>query len=59
MVEFGDWRSFAALFAEWDDRWEVVEQVATGCLVHDDPAVLEAADFDPLIALAAAKVKPK
>jgi hypothetical protein len=56
LAEFSDWRSLARAFAEWNEDWDVVEQVATGVLAHDAPAVLEGADYIPLIAVAAAKV---
>lgn len=56
LAEFGDWRSLAAILAEGDEAWEVVEQVAQSLLAHDAPAVLKAADYSPLIAAAARKV---
>jgi hypothetical protein len=36
--EFDDWRSFAAIFAEFDEDWEIVEHVA-----ENDPVVRTAA----------------
>ncbi|MBM6583839.1 hypothetical protein ILT44_26930 [Microvirga sp. BT689] len=51
-AEFHDWRSFAAMYAEWDERWELVEQVATGTLNQDAPEVLKAAEECFLLAAA-------
>jgi hypothetical protein len=56
--EFTDWRSFAKLFQDVNEDWQVVEQVAAGLLASDAPAILEAADYIPLIAVAARKVVP-
>jgi hypothetical protein len=58
LFQFSDWRTFSARFAEWDDDWGVVEQVATGRLASDAAVVFEAADNIPLIAVAAAQVQP-
>jgi hypothetical protein len=56
--EFTDWRSFAKLFQDVDEDWQLVEHVAAGLLAPDAPAILEAADYIPLIAVAAREVAP-
>lgn len=54
---FHDWRSFAAMCAEWDESWELVEHVATGALAQTAPEVLKAAEECSLLAAALRTIK--
>jgi hypothetical protein len=57
-IEFSDWRSFLLSLAQSamdrDDSWYLAEQVALGAIAPDDPAVVEFATHDPILAAAIA-----
>ena len=57
-IEFSDWRSFLLSLAQSamdrDDSWYLAEQVALGAVAPNDPAIVEFASHDPILAAAIA-----
>lgn len=54
-AEFFDWRSLAAMYAEWDDDWEAVENVAAGIIANPFSLTCDG-NINPVIAEAIKRV---
>jgi hypothetical protein len=57
-AEFSHWRSLAALLANTNDAWEIVEEVAAGHHLPTDRVVSTVVADDRILAVAVERVKP-